>query len=351
MTLDETDRKALGAYLKVCAQVRGLTQSQLSTQVEIPRSTISRVYQGKLQGDDHYKHLAKVFSMTLGEALTRARTPDEVTQTQDPPRDLRALRSGALGAEAVVITVGIEKGGAGKTTTAVNLASVFAEFGHQVLLVDLDTQGTASRHVGFGTEGGQGLHQACRSPEDAPLTPETTPFGFDLVRGGRALGTLDSTFHEKPVNVSVFRKTLAPLLPRYDLILIDTPPTLGVVTSNAMVASRYVLVPVQTEGAALDGLDQIERTIQGLRELNPLLDVLGAVPVMYDGRTALSNYALEALSARAWLRPTETRIPRNVTLGEAYIAEEPVNVYESGSRGAKAYRALATELLGRMIHG
>ena len=267
---------------------------------------------------------------------------DSPEKNQAPPRN------GRLGQHALVIAVAAEKGGVGKTALAVNLANHWATQGMAVLLLDLDTQGNATRYVGQELSG-EALERVTSShAELQPLTPDAHSFGFDLVRGGRYILGAVNHIQQRKIPSIVLRKLIKPLRDRYDIILIDTPPTLGVLSINAIVAATHLLIPVQLEGAAIDGLDAVLETAEELLEVNPDLQILGAVPMMHDRRTALSRMLLERLKDMDYARPFEVAISRNIAVAESYLAEAPIAHYAPSSQGARDFARLAKHIEQRL---
>jgi chromosome partitioning protein len=279
-----------------------------------------------------------------GELIMAAATLDQLDPSHTTPP-----RAGTFGHEAKVIAVASEKGGVGKTALAVNLAHLWSKQGLSVLLVDLDTQGNATRHLGEELSG-EALEQSTvpTKGQDSYLVPDAHAYGFDLVRGGRYILGAVSNIQQRRLPSVVLRRLLKPLKARYDVILIDTPPTLGVLSINAIVSASHLLIPVQLEGAALDGLDAILETTEELLDVNPDLELLGAVPMMHDKRTAISKMLLQRLQDMDYARPFEVAIRRNVSIAESYLAEQPVSLYAPSSQGARDFKRLLTELDQRL---
>lgn len=255
---------------------------------------------------------------------------------------------------ARIIAVANQKGGVGKTTTAINLAAALAERGCRVLLVDLDPQGNASTGLGVEVEN-RTLSTYDLLLDDAPLAQvvrDTAIEGLLICPATTDLSSADMELVSNEKRSFLLHDALRqPDIDRFalDYILIDCPPSLSQLTVNAMVAAHSVLVPLQAEFFALEGLSQLMLTIREVRQANRDLRIEGVVLTMYDVRNNLSQQ-VEA-DARATLGELvfRTMIPRNVRVSEAPSYAMPVLNYDSSSRGAEAYRALAQELIGR--HG
>jgi chromosome partitioning protein len=252
---------------------------------------------------------------------------------------------------AQTIACANQKGGVGKTTTVVNLASQLVRAGDRVLVVDLDPQGNATSGFGVDRNDLQGsIYDAII--DDVPLDQLTVTIaaGPDLVPSAIALAGADIELASIDGRERRLRRLLQPLLARYDLVLIDCPPSLGLLTVNALTAADAVLIPLQSEYYALEGLTQLLATIDLVRDhLNPRLAVDGVVLTMADGRTNLSaEVDAEARRHLGGLVYT-TVIPRSVRLSEAPSHGLPIDRYAPGSRGADAYAALAGEFRARRI--
>lgn len=252
-----------------------------------------------------------------------------------------------------IIAIANQKGGVGKTTTAINLAAALAENGHRVLVVDLDPQGNAS--TGLGIEpSGRGMTTYELLIDDAPLSEviqDTDVDGLGIIPATVDLSSADIELisNEKRSFLlhDALRQTAMDQF-NWDFILIDCPPSLNLLTVNAMVAADSVLVPLQSEFFALEGLSQLMLTIREVRQTaNPGLRIEGVVLTMYDRRNNLSQQVEQDARSNLGDLVFETVIPRNVRVSEAPSFAMPVLTYDTGSQGAQAYRGLAKELVAR----
>lgn len=251
-----------------------------------------------------------------------------------------------------IIAIANQKGGVGKTTTAINLSACLAEKGKKVLTVDIDPQGNATRGLGINKKKlkkqkttiyelllGEIACEECII-EDVFDNLSLMPSDVELVGAEVELIGIDS-------NSFILKKELSKVQDNYDYIIIDCPPSLNILTVNALSAANTVLVPIQCEFFALEGLSQLMYTIKLIQDrLNPSLKIEGIVFTMYDARTNLSLQVVDEVKSQ--LKKTniyKSIIPRNVRLGEAPSHGMPINLYEPNSKGAESYRLLAEEVL------
>ena len=249
-----------------------------------------------------------------------------------------------------MIAVANQKGGVGKTTTSINLSACLAEKGKKVLLVDMDSQGNTTSGLGLEkNELEKTIYEVLReeiSVEDAIVEIEDCFGNLFLIPSNRNLAGAEIELITSENMQYILKEKLAPIKDQYDYIILDCPPALGMLTVNAMTASDSVLVPIQCEFYALDGLSQLIYTINLIQEnLNPSLEIEGVVFTMYDARTNLSLQVVENVKDNLNQNIYKTIIPRNVRLAEAPSHGLPINLYDKKSSGAEAYHLLADEVL------
>ena len=261
----------------------------------------------------------------------------------------RAPRSGPK--RAVIIAMTNQKGGVGKTTTTINLGAALAETGRRVLLVDFDPQGSAS--VGLGVN----PHVLEKSIYTLLMTRDTdiddvivgtSVDGLDLLPANIDLSAAEVQLVSEVAREQTLRRVLRPVRDRYDVIIIDCAPSLGLLTVNALTASDQVIIPLECEFFALRGVALLTDTIAKVTDrLNPDLEILGIVGTMYDGRTLHSREVLERVVEAFGEKVFHTVIKRTVKFPETTVAGEPITTYATASPGAAAYRMLAREVLAR----
>jgi chromosome partitioning protein len=248
-----------------------------------------------------------------------------------------------------IIAIANQKGGVGKTTTAINLAAALAALDRPILLVDLDAQANATSGLGFSREkeGPDAYDVLLSESADGAIRPTAFP-NLSLLPSGRDLVGAEIELVDRPGREARLRVALGPLRSRFDFLFVDCPPSLSLLTVNALTAADGVLIPIQTEYFALEGLTELLRTVDRVRQSwNPLLTVDGIVLTMYDDRTNLARQVTEDIRGHFGEKVFTTVIPRNVRLGEAPSFGKPVLAYDIKSRGAEAYLALAREFVKR----
>jgi chromosome partitioning protein len=252
-----------------------------------------------------------------------------------------------------ILAVTNQKGGVGKTTTSVNLAASLVETGRRVLLVDLDAQGNATMGSGVNK------HELAMTGYDLlighadihDVIIHATKAGYDLLPGNSDLTAAEVELMSRDDRERRLRSALTYVQNEYDLIIIDCPPSLNMLTINALAAAHGVFIPIQCEYYALEGLSALLETVEQVRiAVNPELEIEGLLRTMYDARNNLANDVSAQLQAHFRDKLYRTIIPRNVRLAEAPSHGLPVLLYDRSSRGAAAYLALAGEYLRRHAH-
>ena len=246
-----------------------------------------------------------------------------------------------------IIAVSNQKGGVGKTTTSVNLAACVAANRKNVLLIDIDPQGNATSGLGQSGKSRASVYEVLLGERPAADAIRPTNFGpLSLIPSSIALAGAEIEMVGMPSRETLLRKALAPIRSRYDYIFIDCPPSLSLLTLNAMTAADSVLIPIQCEYYALEGVGQLMNTLQLVKKrLNPALEIEGVVLTMLDGRTNLGLQVVQEVKKYFKNRVYRAIIPRNVRLSEAPSHGLPINIYDPRSAGADAYRRLAEEFI------
>ncbi len=246
-----------------------------------------------------------------------------------------------------IIAVSNQKGGVGKTTTSVNLAACVADRGRRVLLIDIDPQGNATSGLGQSGKGRPSVYNVLLGDSAADSAVIATQFGpLSLMPSSIELAGAEIELVGMPARETLLREALAPIRGGYDYIFIDCPPSLSLLTLNAMTAADSVLIPIQCEYYALEGVGQLMNTLQLVKKrLNPGLEIEGVALTMLDGRTNLGLQVVQEVKKYFKNRVYGSIIPRNVRLSEAPSHGLPINVYDPRCAGAEAYRRLAEEFI------
>ena len=247
-----------------------------------------------------------------------------------------------------IIAIANQKGGVGKTTTAVNLSACVAEKGKRVLLVDVDPQGNATSGLGIDkTQLSCSAYDLLINGADARRAVRNTMIeSLDIIPANIDLVGAEVEMVSKVAREMILKRALSDIAGEYDFVFLDCPPSLGLITVNALTAADKILVPIQCEYYALEGLSQLINTIKLVKaNLNPLLEVEGVVLTMFDGRTNLSLQVVDEVKKYFKNKVYKTVIPRNVRLGEAPSFGLPIIRYDSECLGARCYRDLADEVI------
>jgi chromosome partitioning protein len=252
---------------------------------------------------------------------------------------------------ATVISVTNQKGGVGKTTSSVNIAYFLAKAGKKTLLIDFDPQGNATSGLGIDKQ------QLTATMKDVILEEKdlsevimlTDHKQLFLAPATPHLANTEVELAQADHRFSRLKMAIEKVSSDYDFIIIDSPPSLSLLTVNGLIAARYVLLPVQAEFYALEGLGQLLETMKLVRKsMNPTLELLGVLPTMMDSRTTLSNQVHEEIKKHFPGKVFETTIPRNIRLAEAPSHGLPVGAYDRFSKGSRAYKAVTKEVLDRV---
>ncbi len=249
-----------------------------------------------------------------------------------------------------IIAVANQKGGVGKTTTTINLSACLAEQGQKVLVIDVDPQGNTTSGLGIDKNNTENTVYELMLGEASidDCIYKSVMDDLDVIPSNVNLAGAEIDLIDIDDREYILKKIVNSLKEKYDFILLDCPPSLSMLTVNAMTTANTVLVPIQCEYYALEGLSQLIRTINLVKQkLNPELEIEGVVFTMYDARTNLSLQVVENVKANLKQTVYKTIIPRNIRLAEAPSHGLPINLYDSKSAGAESYRLLAEEVIHR----
>lgn len=247
-----------------------------------------------------------------------------------------------------VIAVANQKGGVGKTTSAVNIAASLGAKGKNTLLVDIDPQGNSTSGVGFDRRSLETTSYdiLINGAKGQNAVRQTAFAGLSVIPSSADLAAAEIELADIPAREAVLKNALAPLRAAYDFILIDCPPSLGLITTNALNAADSVLIPVQCEYYALEGLSQLMNSVQAVkRRYNDRLELEGVLLTMYDGRLNLTQQVVTEIKKYFPRKVFSTVIPRTVRLSEAPSYGQPILYYDRSNKGAQAYSALTDEIL------
>lgn len=253
---------------------------------------------------------------------------------------------------AKVVAIANQKGGVGKTTTAVNLSSCVAALGKKVLIIDLDPQGNTTSGYGIPKRSVKnGVYEVLIGECSAEAAVQHTQFRADIIPSNTRLAGAALELVDLENRESRLRRALAPLSGKYDYIFIDCPPSLDLLTLNSLCACDTVLIPIQCEYYALEGLSELMSTLKTVRKkYNHYLDVEGVVFTMYSGRLNLTIQVVDQVKKFFGDKVYKTTVPRSVRLSEAPSYGQPINFYEPGGKGTEAYMDLAMEFLKNNRH-
>lgn len=250
---------------------------------------------------------------------------------------------------AKVITITLRKGGSGKTTTAVNLASSLAKHGKKVLLLDLDPQANATISLGIDPNTTPNITEVLNGQKDITNIVNNTGRGFDLIPSNSNLAQIEASLATDPSNYApIIKSVITPLLPSYDYILIDTPPSESMLTITALVASDYALIPTQAHYLAMHGLGQAVDLIRRIQAgYNPELQILGIIPTMVQTGTNMANLFIEQVQTDYPDTLLPYQIPHTIKITESQLAGVPITEYEPDHPASQAYIQLAKYIIER----
>ncbi len=338
----ELNQQSLGRYFKLLADQRNARQSAIASSMGVDRSLISKLFTGAVRAPASYERLAEHFGVKMEDAVERARALDDMlgVATQDE-------REGAY-----VLAIANEKGGVGKTTFAVNIAAALAEHGERVLLVDMDSQGSATEYLDVPADGVM-LTEALRGLRvGEELVPVTTAHGFDLLPGGRALAVAVADLLVSGAGFTRLRELLEPMRGSYDVVILDTPPAAGVMQQTALGAADGVLAPMVLNAFALDGLVALQTTVEQLAPHNPGLEYLGCIIANLDVRKVSQRHIKRDLERHEDALLWDVAIRTDARVEESALERMPVCAWASKSKASLDYRRVARRIASEVLgHG
>lgn len=338
----ELNQQSLGRYFKLLADQRNARQSAIASSMGVDRSLISKLFTGAVRAPSSYERLAEHFGVTMEDAVERAKALDDMLGVAAEPE-----RAGAY-----VLAIANEKGGVGKTTFAVNVSAALAELGERVLLVDMDSQGSATEYLDVPADGVM-LTEALRglrAGED--LEPVETAHGFDLLPGGRALAVAVADLLVSGTGFTRLRELLEPMRASYDVVVLDTPPAAGVMQQTALGAADGVLAPMVLNAFALDGLVALQTTVDQLSPHNPELEYLGCVIANLDVRKVSQRQIKLDLERHDDAMLWDVAIRTDARVEESALERMPVGAWSKSTKAAMDYRRVAKRIASEVLgHG
>lgn len=351
--LSQAQTHMLGIYLRTVAAQKSWTQASLAEHIGVDQPAISRTLGGKTRKVTLYTQIAQALGLSFEEALANAKQlggllPQRpVVSAQDIEEPQSTRRSKMTTQDAKVIVCCAEKGGVGKTTCAVSLATSLAATGLKVLLVDLDPQANSTAWVtGEYGDSGARLYEAL---DGGQLPVDSTDYGIWLAPSGRRMSGAEPLLQSKPMGFTALRQALTEVRADFDVILVDTPPSLGQLVVAALVAASHVILPVRPDGFSLDAVEKTLATCLSVKgQLNPTLHVLGAIVLDYHKSQVISRHLLALLDEIEGLEVLEPHIQTDIAFRNANMHRVPLEFHEPQSRGNQNFRILAKHLSERM---
>ena len=335
--MDRSERERLGLYFKTLATQRELKQRDIARKIGHERSMISKIFGGSIQADEPYERVAEFFGTTLEQAQTSATALAAALGVMASGEEAEDAQEAARG---YVLGIASQKGGVGKTTLSVNLASALAAKDLSVLLLDTDPQGNATTYFGLFSQG-QNFGDVLRGIKPAEALEITeTDFGVDIVMGGEEVRHAREQISSLE-GVRRFQSIIDPLRDLYDVIIIDTAPTMGAFQQATLAVVDGVIAPLFLEAWAVDGLEAVLAAIELVKPQNPDLEFLGSVITKRDTRKKAQQSILEHLREHELANLLEHHVRTDAKIEESQIMSLPVRAHEQKSKAAQDYDKLA----------